>query len=60
MAQIKNQLRVRGQAKQHPPGKFNDAVEPQQAQMASGNKGLADDAARQTPAKKPMTKKKDS
>jgi len=61
MSQIKNQLRVKGQPKVNPPGKFSDAAAPQQApqqaQMASGNKGLTDDFGKQPQAKKPMRKK---
>ncbi len=58
MGQFKNQMLVKGQPKQKVPGQFNNAMEPNQAQMADGNKGLADDTARQPEEKKPMRKKK--
>jgi hypothetical protein len=60
MSAIRNQLRVKGQPKQKVPGQFNNAMEPQQAQMASGNKGLADDSGKPAQTKKPMGKKKAS
>ena len=55
---IRNQLRVKGQPKEKVPGQFNNAMEPNQAQMASGNKGLTDDIGNQSQTKKPMRKKK--
>ena len=66
MSEFKNQLCVKGQPKENPPGKFSDAIksqaapqqEPNQAQMASGNKGLSDDFGNQSQMKKPMRRKK--
>lgn len=62
MSPFKNQLRVKGQPKQEVPGKFNNAMEqqqaPQQAQMATGNKGLTEDFGNQSQTKKPLRQKK--
>lgn len=61
MGQSKNQLRVKGQGtkSQNVGGReFGNVIEPMQAQMASGNKGLTDDSGKQPPTKKPMRKKK--
>ena len=59
MGPMKNQLRKRKDDAHRMGGReFGNVIEPTQAQMASGNKGLAEDSGRQPQMSKAPRKKK--